>query len=653
MDLTMVLTLGLLIFSSSYFAFLFVRKSFAERTIITYLAIVFQILITGYASSLVGRFGDSLTWLICAAISALVVNTFGFRFGRRHDFQEDSLLTENNTYLPLYPLLFILGITVALIAVANLCVVLFTAPHNFDSHTCHLARTAHFLQQQSLDWYPTNMWAQVSHPRNHPIMLGFAWKIGGENSTQMVNFVAWLMSGVIVFATVRNINRNGGVSLVTALLSMLLVNGIMISTTTQNDLLLATHAGSVIFLLSAYYRSGDLKFVWATAVPLFVCFGIKASAVLLVPSFVIVAIYLAYFRYHLHGDKFLKPCLCFGSALLLAGVASSPTGYLQNIYRFSHPLGAKHVRSSHTLEDLPVREAAIETGKNVLRCIFDSTALEGVKPNGEVDQLRRVVAGAVGEVLESVGCRLEENNFSKHSFSLDRLTRNHEDYSWWGVASCLLIWPSLIYCFVYPGKNNVLRGFTIAFFAFLIFQGFAQYDPWRGRYFGWTTTIFMVPVAGCIIALLKGRIGQTSLMIAAVLICICSCRAILYRTNSFLMSKGNNTSVFKMDRAQQLSRNLPEMAEVIRNYERAVPENSNIILALSGNHFAYPFYGPTFSKRITYASPTDKGLQSVQGQPDFVVFSDEGDKIKPKNTDLPLGPVQDQGNIYLRDLKSQ
>ena len=655
MDLMMFLAFALLLISSGYFAFQRSRQTFSERVIVAYLAVVLQILITGYASSLIGKFGDSMTWLITSAASALVITCLGLRWGITPTNEQQPDPTQESaptvTYKQIYPLLFVLGITVTLIAIANLGVVVFTAPHNFDSHTCHLARTAHFLQQQSLNWYPANMWAQVSHPRNHPIMLGFAWKLGGENATQMVNFLAWLMSGVIVFATIRNINRNAGVSLVAALISMLLVNGIMISTTTQNDLLMATHAGSVIYLLSAWYRTGNLKFVWATVVPLFVCFGIKASAVLLVPSFVVVAIYLACFRRRSHGEKFLMPCVCFAAAMTLAVGAAAPTGYLQNIYRFSHPLGAKHVRSSHTLEDLNTGEAVTETCKNILRCVSDSTTLDGIKHNGKVDQLRRKIVKAAGEMLLAIGCDLQENRFSKHSFLFDKQFRNHEDHSWWGVASWLLIWPSVIYCFFYPGKNNIHRGFAIAFFAFLIFQGYAQYDPWRGRYFGWMTTILMVPAAGSVTQLLKGRLGQTLLMVAALLISICSCRAVLYRTNSFLVTKGGRTSVFAMDRAQQLARNLPDMAEVIRNYENAVPEHSSIILALSGNYFAYPFYGPKLSKKITYVRPSSKSLESVETNAHFAVFADAGGRLYPHDTDQRLGTLRDGVSIYLRELK--
>lgn len=638
--------LALLSVSSFYFAWRVSRNRWFEKTIVAFLTFVFQVLLTGYVGSFIGEFGDPSTWLALTLLSAAAVAFVAFRSAKNNT--EEILETQCEPVAKPWPLLILLGGTVAFIAISNLWLILSTAPHNFDSQTCHLARTAHFLQQRSLDWYPCNMWAQTSHPRNHPILLAFVFRVGGENATQMLNWIAWLMSGVIVFGTVANVAKDQTIAWITSLLSLLLVNGIMISTTTQNDLVMATHVGASIYLLSAYRSSGRKRYVLATAIPLFVCFGIKASSLFVVPSFLIVAAFMAYERRTQFKEKLSPVIFSVAASLAIAIIFAIPTGYIQNFYRHDHPLGVEHVRTAHTLEGLPLADKAAVTGKNALRYALDSTSFEGVKHNGKLDAVRQGFVALVGKALQAVGCDLEDSEFSKHPFHLKRLSRNHEDYSWWGVAGVLLIWPSLIICWVSKSDRRFAKVFAIAFVLFLIFQGHAQYDPWRGRYFAWASVLVMIPVASMIISLLQGRAGQTFLMVVAVAMCVSSTRAVYYRTNSYLIDKNGQTSVFKMDRGEQLSRNLPEMAAVIREFEKQVPLNATVAVGLSGRHFFYPWYGSQLTRKIVHVRPNPKGLEEGEQAADYLLFSTEEGKLQPKPGDILLGQVQDRGEIYLR-----
>jgi len=167
----------------------------------------------------------------------------------------------------------------------------------------------------------------------------------------------------------------------------------------------------------------------------------------------------------------------------------------------------------------------------------------------------------------------------------------------------------MVFCWIRKSDRRFARVFALAFLLFLIFQGYAQYDPWRGRYFAWASVLVMVPVASMIKSLLKGRVGQTFLMVVAVSMCVSSTRAVFYRTNSHFVDKNGQTSVFKMDRAEQLARNLPEMADVIREYEKQVPADATVVIGLSGRHFFYPWYGSQLTRKIVHVRPIAKQIE--------------------------------------------
>jgi len=656
MDAVMFLSLVLLLASSWYLSISISRAFFAERMLVGYSFLMLQVLLAGYSASALQQFGNSNYWLATSVVLTLLVCLIGW--GRTSlnsavgkpeaDMVAVELDTDHAEVSRHLPVVIVLGITVALVVVANLLTAVLTAPHNIDSHTCHLARTAHFVQQGSLNWYPTNMWAQVSHPRNHPILLAFALKLGGENATQLVNLSAWLLSAVCIWGIVFNLQRSVLIAWISSLLSLLFVNGMLMATTTQNDLIVASQSGTTIYLLSAWYRTGARRYLFLLGMPLFICFGVKASVALYLPAFSLIALTIILGRRVQLKEPIFAPIAIVAASTLAAGIAATPTGYVQNIFRYGHPLGVEHVRTGHTLEGLTPKEQLVESGKNTLRYMIDSTSFEGVKQGSKIDKWREEAVAALGNSLKGFGCDLQRNDHSKREFFLSRPYRNHEDYSWWGIASPLLIWPSIVFSICTLRKDKLAFAFAIAFVVFLLCQGYAQYDPWRGRYFTWATPMVMVPVAFMIASLLKNRGGQTFLMLAVIAVCLTSGRALLYRTNSFLIRKNDQQSIFEMDRFEQLARNTPEMAMVIKNFQREVSDAAKVAIALSGNHQVYPFYGARWQHEVSYTLPNTKSIGEASGTYDFLVYSDKGNKVIPVADDLLLGSIPNLGKIYLR-----
>lgn len=650
------LSLVLLLASSMWLARAVSRSSAAERALVSYLFLMLQVLVVGYTVSQIGKFGDSNWWVAVSAVTAACLVVLAWRLPSNSRLctklsdeteTQGSSAEQRATFVHTL-LMVLLGITASLVVVANLATALFTAPHNIDSHTCHLARTAHFLQQGSLHWYPTNMWAQVIHPRNHPVTLAYAWKLGGENATQLVNLSAWMMSSVCVWGVVFNLLQNRMVAWICSLLSLLLVNGMLIATTTQSDMIIVVQGGTAIYFLTAWLRTGGRRYLFLLSLPIFICLGVKASAVLLIPAVSIVALGTLFVRRSQFNESIVAPGLIVAMSMLAAGIAALPTGYVQNIARYGHPLGIEDVRKGHTLEGLTAQQKVAEAGKNVLRYIMDSTSLDGVKPNGKVGRFRDTVVQRTGELLHQFNVDLERNDHSKRKFLFSRLYRNHEDFWWWGVAGVLLIWPAVIFSLCFCRTNRMATFFAFAFLVFLLSQGVAQYDPWRGRYFSWISSVAMVPVALMVSSLLKSRGGQVVLTLVTIAVCLTSGRSLLYRSNSFFVDRNKQVSIFSMDRIEQITRNTPDLAGVIRKFEDAVPAAANVTIALSGKNYLYPYYGEHLQHTITYVRPNLASTAIAEGNYDFLVFSDGKGVVLPEDDDLLLGSLSNGERIFLK-----
>jgi hypothetical protein len=125
---------------------------------------------------------------------------------------------------------------VATIGVITLFVALTTAPNNWDSQTYHLPRVEHWIQNQSLAFYPTSISRQNEMGPVAEILLLQTRILGGSDVFYpLVQWVSMVCAVAAVFRITRQLGGDEPQCWIAAVFLMTLPIGILESTSTQND----------------------------------------------------------------------------------------------------------------------------------------------------------------------------------------------------------------------------------------------------------------------------------------------------------------------------------------------------------------------------------------------------------------------------------
>ncbi|MEI8061174.1 MAG: phospholipid carrier-dependent glycosyltransferase [Candidatus Berkelbacteria bacterium] len=131
---------------------------------------------------------------------------------------------------------------------ATFTVAYFSSPNNWDSMTYHLPRILHWIQNQNLNFYPTNNTRQLySSPGAEIFSLNFFLLTAGDRLANIIQWLAYLGSIISASLICRSLGGNKYSQAAAAILLAALPAAILQSTSTQNDLT------ATFFILCAVY----------------------------------------------------------------------------------------------------------------------------------------------------------------------------------------------------------------------------------------------------------------------------------------------------------------------------------------------------------------------------------------------------------------
>jgi hypothetical protein len=616
-------------------------------------------LLTGYATSFAGRFGSPLCWVLAQLILLLVLA--GPAFLRRratpplmmvHARRLRPLLADALTNLSprektvLYPPV----LTLLVIGLCNGMLVLWVAPHTWDSMTYHLTRMAYYIQQGNLSAYDANYWAQVVHPKNATVMLAFSYVASGgnENLTQIVQFSAYWISAAAVYGISRTIGHGRPASMLSALTFGLLISCIMESTTAQNDLVLAALSAAALYFLFRATQRRHIRLLLPSTLALGMGIGVKESALLVVPSFALVAVYLL-LRWDPRDVRGGRRPLSVFALLMVAGIClfTLPSGYLDNVSLFGHPLGPESVRHEHSFEGRSAEEILREGSKNSLRYALDFLSLDGLPHSPVVTRSQLSFRSALVSGLQGTGIDLTDDRGARVPFAVSRMPSGHEDFSYWGILGFSLVWIMVVLQLVgipRSGTGRVLAGAALLFFLVQCFAG--PYDPWRGRYFT-ACAVFASPVVGYCLRWVRTKPGWIYLALVFALGCFSALSSVLLRPVDLELTpwvrEQSAHSLLKRSRLQQLTTNNRLVYEPLTRLEEIIPPTAEVAVCLGPNVYEYPLFGEGLTRKLTPVSSFRTGLKSIPEDAGYLLFIP--DYIVPRETDELLG-----NRWYLRRL---
>jgi len=647
-------------------------RGFVETVLFGFVSGIAMITMWGAVLSGLGIFGQIRGYMIIAGGTALAAGLTALAAHRLRGPSAsvpvgtgvaDDVGLDSKMSLYQAGLILPLAVTAAIAAVLNLIVVFGCAPNNGDSLCCHIARVAYYLQQGSMRPFGANYFAQETSPKACPAVLGFLYVVGGrdENLMQLFGFGSYMTA----VAAVYGITRRCGCVRVHALLSAgfaaILTEWLMQANSTQDHMPLTACVGALVYFLLAYRQSGEGRYLAMAALTTGVAFAVKSTFVLALPSIAVVAAESLLFRSR-QGSRVVRDGVLFAcTAAMFVGIAVFIGGYAETLARFGNLLGPRYVVTSHTFAGMPPAARLHASLLNAARYGIEFLAIDGAPDF--VAPLRNLQLGArrvAADACLRVGLDVRSPEAARTPFADNKSPSSSEDMSFWGILGFALLLPLTLASALMPSTSRPLRTLAVAVAVYFAVQSFVgPYTAWHGRYFS-PMAIFAAPVAAAV-ARWRSLPCRGYAITVTVIACLFAMSAVTFRPDCRInppLLGGTSKPFWKLSRIEQLSlpphNTNPDENAMLRTFDRVVPSDAIIAVALPGDMPEYALFGERLTRTLLPINPFEAGpygaLQPIPERAEWLLFSAAVDiAVEPRDLQLPIIPNKDA--CYLRRLR--
>ena len=208
-------------------------------------------------------------------------------------------------------------------------------PNNWDSMTYHMSRVVHWIQNRSVEHYPTSYVPQLYHPPGAEFaIMHFQIITGGDRFANLIQWLSMVGSAIVVSLIAQQLGANQRGQVFAAVLAATLPMGILQASSTQNDY-------AVCFWIVCFVSCGlagmsagiTLSNTLKTGASLGLALLTKTTAYIFALPFIIWFIIVGIKRYH---QKMLPPILMIATVTLILNVGH----YWRNYDLFGYAIGA-------------------------------------------------------------------------------------------------------------------------------------------------------------------------------------------------------------------------------------------------------------------------------------------------------------------------
>ena len=367
------------------------------------------------------------------------------------------------------PAEWVLLFMVLFILLVELVIALTAPPNTWDSMTYHMSRVMHWIQNRSVEFYPTSI------PRQNHLAPGAEYGIlhlqllsGGDYLANLVQWSCGAVGVVVVSLIAAELGGSFFIQLLAALIATALPGAILQSTGTQNDL-----AVSLWILGSAYYlirlvRNASPGNALLAGLSIGLALLTKATAYLLVFPLAVVFL-LAVIR-----SPVTRPWHAFRVFFIIGFACLALNGlfYAWNLRLCGNPLGPQNWGSPRTSSFNSRMTPAIFLS-NAVR----NMALHAATPVPSLNAASyRLIKKALGPNLDDPASTWEGTGFFRPFFS------THEDFA--ANVLHLVVWIVLLVpLLVWSARANRLALAYIAatLAGAALFPLALRWQPWAGR----------------------------------------------------------------------------------------------------------------------------------------------------------------------------
>jgi hypothetical protein len=356
----------------------------------------------------------------------------------------------------------------AVVAVVTAYIALAAAPNTWDSMTYHLTRVMHWQQDRNLDFYATNIQRQLHlTPGAEFATLHLQLLSGGDRLANLPQWLAFMGSLLLVSLTAARLGATARGQALATLFCATLPMGILQSTSTQNDLVLAYWLVCLAALVTDATPGG-----WPWMLALGAALGLatltKATA------FVFALPFLVWLAVRLRARPARLAAIAVVSGLLLIGVNGGQ--FVRNHGLYGSPFGPDGEGDRHEVKYLNGYLSGPEVASNVLR----NATLQVSTPVSGVNRLmERTVVAAHREL--GIDPSDPQTTYGLTRFSV-RQTSNGEDTAGNPLHFALLVGIAVVVVASRRYRRSPLLPYLLCLVTgFLLFSLLLRWQPWNSR----------------------------------------------------------------------------------------------------------------------------------------------------------------------------
>jgi Dolichyl-phosphate-mannose-protein mannosyltransferase len=353
---------------------------------------------------------------------------------------------------------------VGIIFIATALVAAASAPNNWDSMTYHLSRVMHWIQNQSVAHYPTNIVRQIAlNPWAEFALMHLQILSAGDS---LANFVQWsAMAGSVIGVTLiaselgADLRAQACAAVVAATIPM----GILQASSTQNDYVVAFWLVCFVYFGLVLKKRHTWLGVIAAGASLGLALLTKATAYLYAFPF-----FVWFFLSCLGASR--RRALWSVLLIACAVLSINAAHYARNYELFGNPLGPSYGVVN-----------SVFSGSALLSNVSRNLALHADTPSRKVN---RAMQAGFERTFDALGLDINDprTTFPTTSFAIAKTPR-HEDLA--GNPVHLLLVILAIVLIVARGgarKPGDLLPYVLSLgAAFLLFALYLRWQPWHSR----------------------------------------------------------------------------------------------------------------------------------------------------------------------------
>lgn len=339
-------------------------------------------------------------------------------------------------------------------------------PNTFDSMTYHMSRVMHWIQNQSVDFYPTSILRQLfSAPWAEYAILHTVILSGTDRFANFVQWSCMVGSIAVIVGVARELGSSRYGQVFAALFCATLPMGILQSTSTQNDYVVGFWLVCCVFQLLKFRRTRRVFDGVFLGLALGLAMLTKPTAYVFALPFLVWIVFETFYKEGVARMLRLLACLTLACVVNM--------GHFYRNYEFSGtPLGQTLDSGDYSYENAIFTPAVLAS--NILR----NVGLH-LQTDTKFDRISQRIIERAHHWL-GISISDKRTTWPEYEFRVQG-KKHHEDYAGnlWQVVlifGCIFLYVSCI------KKKALITLYILALVAaFLLFCALLRWQPWHSR----------------------------------------------------------------------------------------------------------------------------------------------------------------------------